>query len=86
MVSLSTVWYQAGSTLHGWPRWIRRRRSGQGIDAAEVRRRSVATIPAGRYGRPDEFAAVVGFLASESAGYVTASLLSCDGGMMRSLT
>ena len=58
----------------------------QGIDTAEVKRRSVATIPAGRYGRPDEFAAVVGFLASESAGYVTASLLSCDGGMMRSLT
>jgi 3-oxoacyl-[acyl-carrier protein] reductase len=58
----------------------------EGIDAAEVRRRSVASIPAGRYGRPDEFASVVGFLASESAGYVTASLLSCDGGMMRSLT
>ena len=58
----------------------------QGLDVAEIRKRSEAGIPTGRYGRPDEFAAVVGFLASEAASYVTASLVSCDGGMMRSLT
>jgi 3-oxoacyl-[acyl-carrier protein] reductase len=57
-----------------------------GIDAASVRASSIAEIPAGRYGRPDEFAAVVGFLASDASSYVTASLLSCDGGLMRSLT
>jgi 3-oxoacyl-[acyl-carrier protein] reductase len=57
-----------------------------GKSAAEVKAASIASIPAGRYGRPEEFAAVVGFLASTAASYVTASLLSCDGGMMRSLT
>lgn len=33
-----------------------------------------------------EFAAVVGFLASPNASYVTASLLSCDGGMLRGMS
>jgi 3-oxoacyl-[acyl-carrier protein] reductase len=59
-------------------------RTGKGV--AEIKAASIASIPAGRYGRPEEFAAVVGFLASPAASYVTASLLSCDGGMMRSLT
>jgi 3-oxoacyl-[acyl-carrier protein] reductase len=57
-----------------------------GVDPAQVRAASMAEIPAGRYGRPEEFAAVVGFLASAPASYVTASLFSCDGGLMRSLT
>ncbi|MEV4348623.1 SDR family oxidoreductase [Actinoplanes sp. NPDC049596] len=52
----------------------------------DVRAASIATIPAGRYGNADEFAAVVGFLASPAASYVTASLISCDGGLMRSMT
>ncbi|HEX2902620.1 MAG TPA: SDR family oxidoreductase [Jatrophihabitans sp.] len=58
----------------------------QGHDVAEVRRASEAGIPAGRYGRPEEFAAVAGFLCSDAASYLTASLISCDGGLMRSLT
>jgi len=56
-----------------------------GTDPASVRAASIATIPAGRYGRPEEFAAVVGFLAGRESSYVTASLLACDGGLMRSL-
>jgi 3-oxoacyl-[acyl-carrier protein] reductase len=57
-----------------------------GTDVATVKAASIAGIPAGRYGRPEEFAAVVAFLAGQESSYVTASLLSCDGGMMRSLT
>lgn len=38
-----------------------------GISANEARERSEATIPAGRYGTPEEFAAVVAFLASPAA-------------------
>jgi 3-oxoacyl-[acyl-carrier protein] reductase len=57
-----------------------------GADPADVRAAAIAAIPAGRYGRPSEFAAVVGFLASPAASYVTASLLSCDGGQLRSLS
>jgi 3-oxoacyl-[acyl-carrier protein] reductase len=55
-----------------------------GVPVADVRRQSEAGIPAHRYGRPAEFAAVVGFLASDAASYVTGTFLSCDGGMARS--
>ena len=62
----------------------RARAEQTGRDEAAIRAESEATIPAGRYGRPEEFAAVVGFLASEAASYVTGSFLSCDGGLARS--
>jgi 3-oxoacyl-[acyl-carrier protein] reductase len=43
----------------------------------------MATIPAGRYGTPEEFAAVVTFLASAQASYVTGEQVRCDGGLIR---
>ena len=49
----------------------------------EARARSEATIPVGRYGTPAEFAAVVTFLASAAASYVTGEQVRCDGGMVR---
>jgi 3-oxoacyl-[acyl-carrier protein] reductase len=42
-------------------------------------------IPAGRIGAPEEFAAVVAFLASERASYVNGTSLAVDGGLVRSL-
>ncbi len=39
-------------------------------------------IPLGRWGKPEEVAAAVGFLASDEAAYITGQVLSVDGGMM----
>ncbi|MFC4534566.1 SDR family NAD(P)-dependent oxidoreductase [Sphaerisporangium dianthi] len=46
----------------------------------EDRRRSVAGTAAARFGRPDEVAAAVTFLACEESSYVTGACLVVDGG------
>ncbi|WP_300009548.1 SDR family oxidoreductase [uncultured Roseobacter sp.] len=56
-----------------------------GADVAEVAAKSRRTIPAGRYGKPEEFADVVTFLASARAGYVTGSKIRIDGGSIKSI-
>jgi len=40
-----------------------------------------ATVPMNRFGRPEEVAAVVGFLASKEASYVTGEVISINGGL-----
>jgi 3-oxoacyl-[acyl-carrier protein] reductase len=56
----------------------------QGKSVEEIAKASKSSIPAGRYGTPQEFANVVTFLASEAASYVTGSTIRVDGGMIRS--
>jgi glucose 1-dehydrogenase len=43
-----------------------------------------AAIPLGRMARPEEIAAVVGFLAGDGASYLTATTIFADGGIMHS--
>jgi 3-oxoacyl-[acyl-carrier protein] reductase len=50
---------------------------------AEVRRAYVASVPAGRFGTPEDIAHAVSFFASEAAGYVTGQRLVVDGGRGR---
>jgi 3-oxoacyl-[acyl-carrier protein] reductase len=57
--------------------------SGESFE--EVRRRAVAAIPLGRYGKPEEFARVAAFLASPAASYVSGQVLPVDGAMTRSI-
>jgi 3-oxoacyl-[acyl-carrier protein] reductase len=52
-----------------------------GFKAEEVAK----TVPLGRIGKPEEFAALACFLASEPAGYITGQAIACDGGMLRSI-
>jgi len=47
----------------------------------EVRQQIIDSIPMGRLAKPEEIAAVVAFLASEEAGYITGANISINGGM-----
>ncbi|ADZ70767.1 SDR family oxidoreductase [Polymorphum gilvum] len=60
---------------------LKARQSGTPIET--VQDASRRDIPVGRYGRPEEFAAVCVFLASDQASYVTGSSIRVDGGMIR---
>lgn len=47
----------------------------------EERKSALAKIPMRRFGKPDEIAAAVRFLACAEAGYITGSVLKVDGGI-----
>lgn len=49
----------------------------EGLDVEGLK----GTIPMGRFGEPEEVAALVGFLASKEAGYITGECISINGGL-----
>ncbi len=55
----------------------------EGIAEEEVIRRWTASIPLGRLGEPEELAALVAFLCSERASYITGTSIQVDGGFVR---
>lgn len=55
------------------------------IDSLPEKSEFRSRIPMGRYGKSSEIAAVIGFLASEGAGYITGQNLRVDGGITRSV-
>lgn len=54
-------------------------KTGQAVE--EVRADQIATVPAKRFGRPEEFGAICAFLCSQHAGYITGQNILPDGGM-----
>lgn len=61
------------------------RAKAEGIDDAEVRRRSLVELGVARFGRPEEIAQLVCFLASGPTAYLQGALIDADGGETRYL-
>lgn len=59
--------------------------AAQGLAAEQVTARSVAAIPAGRLGRPEEFGDMAAFLASPRASFITGCAIKVDGGQTATL-
>ena len=49
--------------------------------SGDIKEAACKQIPLGRFGKPSEIAAMVAFLASEKADYITGQVISVDGGM-----
>jgi len=61
------------------------RAARQGVTVEELLTRRAAHVPLGRVGAPHEMAAVVTFLASERASFVTGTAIQVDGGQTAAL-
>jgi 3-oxoacyl-[acyl-carrier protein] reductase len=59
------------------------KREGRSVE--DVVAESTGMIPLGRYGKPEEYADVVAFLASDRAAYLTGSVVRVDGGLIPSV-
>ena len=63
----------------------RTRAKAAGVSEDEALAPAIATIPAGRLGRPSEFGAFCAFIASAHAGFITGQNLVIDGGRYKSI-
>ena len=59
------------------------KREGRSVE--DVIAESTSSIPLGRYGKPEEYGAMVAFLGSEGAAYITGSVIRVDGGLIASV-
>jgi 2-deoxy-D-gluconate 3-dehydrogenase len=69
---------QVNAVLPGWIDSALTRRARRDLPGLEER--VVARTPAGRWGRPDDFAGIAVFLASPASDFITGAAITVDGG------
>ena len=57
----------------------------QGVSEEAVLKEMAQDVPMGRVGKPEELGALVAFLTSQQAAYITGTTIQVDGGLVRSL-
>jgi NAD(P)-dependent dehydrogenase (short-subunit alcohol dehydrogenase family) len=65
-----------------WTKVAREQGALLGLSAEEFTQQRAKVVPLGRMERAEDVAAVIGFLASDRAGYMTGQALSVDGGLV----
>jgi 2-dehydro-3-deoxy-D-gluconate 5-dehydrogenase len=81
--ALSNEWASKGINVNAIAPGYVNTDMNKALMADEERQKSIlARIPAGRWGKPEDFKGAVIFLASKASGYVTGEVLTVDGGWM----
>jgi 3-oxoacyl-[acyl-carrier protein] reductase len=63
---------------------VAKQSQSRNVSEETIRNERLATIPAGRFGTPEEFGKMCAFLASVHAGFITGQNILMDGGAFRS--
>ena len=64
---------------------VTQRAAAQGVSEAEMEKAPLASVPVGRYGQPEDIAALAAFLCSDRAHFITGTMINVDGGGTRRL-
>jgi NAD(P)-dependent dehydrogenase (short-subunit alcohol dehydrogenase family) len=81
--SLAVAWGKSGIRTNAVaPGWIETPMTEAMRDEADYNRRVLQRCPMGRWGRPEEIAAAIVFLASPQASFINGAILPVDGGYM----